>query len=58
MTYFQLIALKHVLASSHGQSTVKDERGSIRKAFVLDDSFKKKTKVGVFFSSSLKITKF
>ena len=32
---FQLIALKHVFASSYGQQTAKDVRGSVRKAFVL-----------------------
>ena len=45
---FQLIALKHVFASSYGQQTAKDVRGSVRKAFVLDDSCIKSLK-SVFF---------
>ena len=37
---FQLITLVHVLVSSYGRQTAKGGGGSIRKAFVLDESCK------------------
>ena len=37
---FQLITLVHVLVSSYGRQSAIDVRGSIREAFVLDDSCK------------------
>ena len=38
---FQLITLVHVLLSSYGHQTAKGACGSIREAFVLDESCKK-----------------
>ena len=38
---FQLITLVHVLVSSYGHQTAKGVRGSIREAFILDESCKK-----------------